>query len=79
VSGTVWPTVWVEGQSGASNTFTISVNGQLVASQVTSSRGPVTVPWITTGTANGSASLTATVRDANGNAGATTINVSVRN
>jgi hypothetical protein len=79
VSGTVWPTVWVEGLSGASNTFTISVNGQLVASQVTSSRGPVTVPWITTGTANGSASLTATVRDANGNAGATTINVSVRN
>jgi Matrixin/Divergent InlB B-repeat domain len=79
VNGTVWPTVWVEGQSGASNTFAISVNGQLVASQVTSSRGLVTVPWVTTGTANGSASLTATVRDANGNTGATTINVSVRN
>jgi hypothetical protein len=79
VSGTVWPTLWVEGQSGASNTFTISANGQIVASQVTSSRGPVSLPWITTATANGTVTLTATVRDATGNTGATTISVTVRN
>ena len=79
VGGTAWPTLWVEGQSGASNTFSISVNGQLVASQVTSSRGPVTLPWVTTGIANGPASLTAIVRDAAGNTGTTTISVSVRN
>jgi hypothetical protein len=50
-----------------------------VASQVTSSRGPVTLPWLTTGMANGTVSLTATVRDATGNTGATTISVTVRN
>jgi hypothetical protein len=79
VTGTVWPTLWVEGQSGTSNTFTISTNGQVVGSQVTSSRGPVSIPWITTGTANGVTSLTATVRDAAGNAGSTTISVTIRN
>jgi hypothetical protein len=79
VAGTVWPTLWVEGQSGTSNTFTISANGQVVGSQVTSSRGPVSIPWITTGAANGAASLTATVRDASGNTGTTTITVTVRN
>ena len=79
VTGTVWPTLWVEGQSGTSNTFTISVNGQVLGSQVTSSRGPVSIPWITTGTANGAVSLSATVRDATGNTGSTTISVSIRN
>jgi hypothetical protein len=79
VSGTVWPTIWVEGQSGTSNTFTISVNGRVVASQVTPSRGPVTLPWVTTTSGNGTASLTATVSDAAGNTGATTITVTVRN
>jgi hypothetical protein len=79
VTGTVWPTLWVEGQSGTSNTFTLSVNGQVVGSQVTSSRGPVSIPWITTGATNGATSLTATVRDAAGNIGTTTIGVTIRN
>jgi hypothetical protein len=79
VTGTVWPTLWVEGQSGTSNTFTISANGQVVGSQVTSSRGPVSIPWTTTGTANGVTSLTAIVRDAAGNTGSTTISVTIRN
>jgi N-acetylglutamate synthase/N-acetylornithine aminotransferase len=79
VSGTVWPTLWVEGQSGTSNTFTVSANGQVVATQVTSSRGPVSLPWVTTTIPNGTTSLTATVRDAAGNTGTVTINVTVRN
>jgi large repetitive protein len=79
VSGTVWPTLWVEGQSGTSNTFTIAANGQVMGSQTTSSRGPVSVPWVTTSMPNGTTSLTATVRDAAGNTGAVTISVTVRN
>jgi hypothetical protein len=79
VTGTVWPTLWVEGQSGTSNTFTISANGRVIGSQVTSSRGPVSIPWITGGTANGATSLTATVRDAAGNTGTATISLTIRN
>ncbi|HEV8584337.1 MAG TPA: Ig-like domain-containing protein [Methylomirabilota bacterium] len=79
VSGTAWTTLWVEGTSGTSNTFTLSANGTVIATQVTGSRGPVTMAWVTSGTANGPAALTATVRDAAGNTGSLTINVTVRN
>jgi hypothetical protein len=79
VGGTAWAVIWIAGQSGTSNRYTLSANGQVVASQVTSSAGPVSLPWVTSGTPNGTATLTATVKDATGNTGATSINVTVRN
>jgi hypothetical protein len=69
----------VEGTSGTSNTFTLTANGRVVGSQVTSSRGPVTLGWATSGTPSGPATLTATVRDATGKTGALSIDVTVRN
>jgi hypothetical protein len=79
VRGTAWATMWVEGQSGTSNTFSLFANGRLVASQVTASRGPVSLPWITTSGPNGAVTLQGTVRDATGKTGSTTVTVTVAN
>ena len=79
VGGTAWVVMWVEGTSGSSNAFTLSVDGVTVGSQTTSARGPVTVPWTTSTSSNGSHTLRATVRDATGNTGSTTATVTVRN
>lgn len=78
VHGTAWVVMWVEGTSGAANTFTLSVDGATVGSQTTSTRGPVTIPWPTS-TTNGSHTLTAVVRDAAGRTGRTSVAVTVRN
>ena len=80
VSGTAWVVIWVEGTSGSSNVFTLSADGKQVGTpQTTSSRGPVTMPWDTRSVINGTHTLTATVRDAQGNTGTTSITVIVRN
>jgi hypothetical protein len=79
VRGTVWAVMWVEGQSGSSNTFSLFASGRLVASQVTASRGPVSLPWNTTSGPNGAITLQGTVRDATGKTGSTTIGVTVAN
>ena len=81
VGGTVWVVLWAEGTGGASNTFTLSADGQQVRTETTSSRGPVTIPWPTAQgvVPNGTHTLTGTVRDAAGNAGTATINVIVGN
>ena len=79
VRGTTWAVLWVEGQSGTSNTFSLLANGKLVASQVTSSRGPVSLPWVTTSGPNGPVTLQGTVKDATGNTGATSVTVTVAN
>jgi hypothetical protein len=79
VRGTAWAVMWVEGQSGTSNTFSLYANGKLVASQVTASRGPISLPWITTSGPNGGVTLQGTVKDATGKTGATTVNVTVAN
>lgn len=83
VSGTVWVVLWVEGTSGASNTFTLTADGQQNTSRTTTARGPVSIPWITTqggtGIPNGTHTLTGTVRDATGNTGTTSITVIVKN
>jgi hypothetical protein len=79
VRGTAWAVMWVEGQSGTSNTFSLFANGRLVASQVTASRGPVSLPWITTSGPNGAVTLQGTVKDATGQTGSTTVNVTVAN
>jgi hypothetical protein len=79
VSGTAWVVMWVEGTSGSSNVFTLTADGKQVGTQTTSSRGPVTLPWDTRSFANGAHTLTATVRDAAGNTGTTSISVIVKN
>ena len=79
VSGTAWVVLWVEGTSGSANVFTLSADGRQVGSQTTSARGPVSLPWSTSTYANGAHTLTATVRDAAGNTGTTSLSVLVRN
>lgn len=75
--GTAWVVLWAEGTSGSSNTFTLSVNGSTVGSKTTNVRGPVSIPWTTSGT--GSRTLTATVRDASGHIGRATVTVTLAN
>jgi Big-like domain-containing protein len=79
VRGTAWAVMWVEGQSGTSNTFSLYANGRLVASQVTASRGPISLQWVTSSTPNGPVTLQGTVRDATGMTGASTVSVTVAN
>ena len=79
VGGTVWVVMWAENTTGSSNAFTLSADGKQVKTETTSSRGPVTIPWDTRSVANGTHTLTATVRDAAGNTGTTSITVIVRN
>ena len=79
VSGTNWAVIWLDGSSGTSNVYTLSVGAQVVGTQTTGSTGPVSIPWDTTTVANGTQSLTATVRDATGNTGSTTNVITVQN
>jgi hypothetical protein len=75
--GTAWVVLWAEGTSGSSNTFTLSVNGSTVGSKTTSARGPVSIPWTTSGIGN--RTITATVRDASGHTGQATVTVTLAN
>jgi hypothetical protein len=79
VSGTNWVTLWLQGAAGGTNTYTLSVAGQTVATTSTSSTGPVTMAWTTSSVADGLQTLTATARDATGNSGAASVSVSVAN
>jgi hypothetical protein len=76
VRGSASVVLWAEGTSGSSNAFTLSAGGKVVGSQTTSSRGPVTIFWAPT--VNGSTTLTASVRDAAGRTGSTSIQVNVQ-
>jgi len=79
VSGTSWVTLWLSGASGGSNTYTLSVGAQTVATTTTSSTGPVSMPWTTSAVADGPQTLTASARDASGNTGAASIAINVAN
>jgi hypothetical protein len=82
VSGTIWVVIWAEGTSGSSNVFTLSVDGKVINSVTSSSRGPVTIPWFTVANpnaVNGTHTLGASVRDATGQTGSTSITVIVNN
>ncbi len=78
VAGTAWIVLWVDGATGSSNNFTLSVDGGVIRSETTGAQGPVVIPWDTS-IANGSHTLTAVVRDAAGHTGRTSIAVVVRN
>jgi hypothetical protein len=79
VSGTAWVVMWVNGASGTSNVFTLSVDGTTVGTSTVANGGPVTLPWVTSTSGNGSHAVKATVRDAAGNTGSTTVTVTVAN
>jgi hypothetical protein len=79
ISGTAWVVVWAEGTSGSANAFTLRVGNATIGSQNTAARGPVTIPWTTSSVANGTHTVTATVRDAAGKTGSASVNVTVRN
>jgi hypothetical protein len=76
--GTAWAVLWAAGTTGSTNTYALSVNGRVVGTATTGSRGPVTIPWTTAGT-NGPHTLTAMVRDASGHTGRMSIPVTLRN
>lgn len=67
--------VWVEGNKGTSNTFTLSVDGSVESTQTSASRGPITLPW--TSIAGGTHTVTATVRDSTGQTGSTSVSIKV--
>jgi len=71
--------MWVDGQSGSSNTFTLTLAGQTMGTTTTGSAGPISMPYDTRTVANGSQPLTASVRDAAGNTGSATITLTVNN
>jgi hypothetical protein len=79
VGGTAWVVAWVTGASGTSNVFTLSVDGVTVGTSTVSTAGPVSIPWTTTTSANGSHTIRVTVRDATGNTGSTSATVTVAN
>jgi hypothetical protein len=79
VHGITSVVMWVEGSSGSSNTFTLAAEGKTVGTQTVAARGPVTIPWDTRTTVNGTRTLTATVRDATGKTAHTTVSVVVKN
>jgi hypothetical protein len=79
VSGIAWAVLWVEGTTGTSNTFTLSLGGRVVGTTTTSSRGPVSMAYDTRTVTSGTQPLTATVRDAGGAAGTATVSVVVSN
>src|SRR6267143_169041 len=79
VTGTQWVTIWIENAAAGTKTFTLSAAGQTVATTNDTSNGPISMPWITTGTPDGPTTLTASVRDASSNTGTGSIPVTVQN
>jgi Bacterial Ig domain/Beta-propeller repeat len=79
VSGTAWITVWVQNAAAGSKTYTLGENGATLGTRTTTSDGPVSLPWATTGGANGRRTVTVGVRDAAGNTGSATLTLEVQN
>jgi hypothetical protein len=79
VSGTAWFTIWIENAAAGSKTYTLSVDGTTMATTTTTSNGPVSIPWSTASTSNGSHPVTLAVRDSAGATGSATRMVNVAN
>ncbi len=63
--------MWVSGAGSGTKTYTLSADGQTVATMQTASTSAVTIPWNTRSVADGSRVLTMSVRDAAGKTGST--------
>jgi hypothetical protein len=79
VSGTTWFVIWIENAAAGNKTFTISVRGSAVATMTTASNGPVSIPWVTSGTPNGTESVTVSVSDSAGGRGSAVRVVNIAN
>jgi large repetitive protein len=78
VSGTVWVTIWVDGAAAGNKTYTMTVGGTTVWSEVSGDR-PATLPWVTTKGPNGTQTLVVTVADSAGGTGSGSVTVTVAN
>jgi Bacterial Ig domain len=79
VSGTTWFVVWLENAAAGNRTVTMSVGGSAVATTTTTSNGPISIPWATSGTADGTQSVTVSVSDSAGGRGSAVRVVNVAN
>ncbi|HEY3097594.1 MAG TPA: Ig-like domain-containing protein, partial [Methylomirabilota bacterium] len=79
VSGTTWFVLWVENAAAGSKTYSLSVNGAVVATTNDTSSGPISIPWDTTKGGDGATTVIASARDSAGNTGSTPRVVNVAN
>jgi hypothetical protein len=79
VSGTTWLAVWLENVAAGSKTLTLSEGGKPLGSTSTTSNGPISLPWVTTGGLDGSRTVAVAVTDAAGKTGTATRTVNVQN
>ncbi|HEV8584339.1 MAG TPA: Ig-like domain-containing protein, partial [Methylomirabilota bacterium] len=79
VSGTAWAVMWLEGAVAGNKTFSLTLGGKAMGSQITSSNGPVSMPYDTKQVVDGTQTLMATVKDASNNTGGKSVDVNVKN
>jgi len=65
---TVWFTIWLENASG-SRTLTLSMDGVAVGNTTSTSNGPISMPWSSSGASGGTHTATVSVRDSVNNTG----------
>jgi hypothetical protein len=78
VSGTTWVTIWNDSTAPGARAYTLSVDGTTVWSESVSGN-PVSLPWVTTNTPNGTRTLVVTVRDSANATGTSSVTVTVQN
>ena len=69
VSGTVWFTIWLDNAAAGTRNLTLSIDGTAVATTSTTSNGPISMAWSSTGASGGTHTATVSVRDAANNTG----------
>jgi hypothetical protein len=78
VRGVQWVVIWLDNAAAGNKTYTITANGQTVSTATNSDR-PASLPWTTTSVPNGATTLTVNVKDASGNTGSGSVDVTVAN
>src|SRR5436190_7035044 len=79
VSSTGWATMWLEGSTAPTKTYTLTLGGKAMGSTTTASNGPVSMPFDTKMVVDGTQPLVATVKDSSNSTGGSTVNVTVKN
>src|SRR5438477_359927 len=79
VSSTSWATMWLEGSTAPTKTYTLTLGGKAMGSTTTASNGPVSMPFDTKMVVDGTQPLVATVKDSSNSTGGSTVNVTVKN
>src|SRR6266403_1800562 len=69
VNGTVWFTIWLENAAAGTRNLTLSIDGAAVATTATTSNGPISMPWNSSGASGGTHTATMSVRDSVNNTG----------